>query len=80
MVHRRQSETSYGVIYSQERRRAIGDTNVRHFTGASMALELGLEATIQEAIVKPVVNFAEKLRRALSEPAGADLLATLHQE
>lgn len=44
-----------------------------------MAQQLGFEAMIQEAIVKPIVNFAEKLRRALSEPASEDHLATLQQ-
>ena len=45
-----------------------------------MAQALALEAMIQEAIVKPIVNFAERLRCALSQPAGEDPLATLQQD
>lgn len=37
------------------------------------------EATIQEALVKPFMNFAEQLRRALSGPSDEDLVATLQQ-
>jgi rubrerythrin len=44
-----------------------------------MAQALAFETTIQEAIVKPVVNFAEKLRRALSISAEAHPEAALQQ-
>ena len=45
-----------------------------------MAQELAFETMVQEAIVKPIVNVAEKLRHALSGPAGQDPLATLQQD
>jgi rubrerythrin len=45
-----------------------------------MAQDSSFEATIQETLVKPLLNFADKLRRALSEPAGEDILATLQRD
>lgn len=48
--------------------------------GEVMAPTLSFEATIQQALVDPVVHFAQKLRCALSAPAGQDLLATLQDD
>lgn len=45
-----------------------------------MTSEPSFETTIQETLIKPLVNFADKLRRALSEPAGQDPVATLQQD
>jgi rubrerythrin len=47
--------------------------------GVTMSQPLSLEAAIHEALVKPLMNVVEKVRRALSEPAGEDLLTTLQQ-
>jgi len=44
-----------------------------------MSQESSFETILQESIVKPLQSFASRLQRALSDPVGEDLLATLQQ-